>query len=92
MGQKIVLCLIEGVRLVCDWRAFFSSAFRDICIIHQQVFCLWQISARNLVTYRLLFQQISVEMQSLLDVGRGCLMGSSEQDQHELEPGMVRTI
>ena len=38
MEQKIVLRLIEGARLVCDWRAFFSSAFRGICIIHQQVF------------------------------------------------------
>ena len=40
MEQKIVLRLIKDADLVCGWRAFFSSAFRGIYIILQQVFSL----------------------------------------------------
>ena len=38
MEQKIVLHLTKNADLVCGWRAFFSSAFRGIYIILQQVF------------------------------------------------------
>ena len=45
MERKIVLRLIEGALLFCDWRAFFSSAFRGIYIIHLQVF--WPLVDRS---------------------------------------------
>ena len=58
----------------------------------RKFFCLRAIAARILVNDRLLLKQVAVEMQPLLDVSRGCLMGSGMHDQQGLEPGIGRTV
>ena len=68
---------------------FFFAVFAQF---PRKFFCLRAIAARILVDDRLLLEQVAVEMQALLDVSRGCFMGSGMQDQKGLVPALARTV